>query len=477
MSHHQPTLNNANDMASTDEPQAAEAPTTEGGPVQALVPQPALESGDAQNLNQSIADDSSKSTEPTSTNGADAASKNAESQSAADGAVGTPGTPGTPLSKNAQKKLKRQQKWEDQRDDRKRRRKEKRVMKAEKKKAAKAADGSADAPVVAVAPKEHTLVPVSLIFDCAFESLMRETEQISLASQITRSYAANRTAARNVRIYVSSWGGNLKTRYETLLSNQHKRWNNVHFLEDDFVAAGNQADADMRREGGGTIVDFLEAKEGEGPALKKDEVVQKEKKKNGEADAAEQKETEVEVEEEEEAPVDGPSVVYLTSDSPNTLTRLEPYTSYVIGGIVDKNREKGLCYRRAREHRIRTAKLPIGDYMVMASRKVLTTNHVVEIMLSWLETGDWATAFANVIPKRKGGHLKGENGEKGEEAGTNDGQEGDGEAEEDEEKGDEEEAGAEAVAGSSAMDLQEDGGAAKPQVESETAAAESASAS
>jgi tRNA (guanine9-N1)-methyltransferase len=100
------------------------------------------------------------------------------------------------------------------------------------------------------------------------------------------------------------------------------------------------------------------------------------------------------------------SVVYLTSESPYTLDRLEPHTSYVIGGIVDRNREKGLCYKRAVEKKVRTAKLPIGEYMAMQSRFVLTTNQVVEIMAKWLECGDWGQAFLNVIPQRKGGVLK-----------------------------------------------------------------------
>lgn len=227
------------------------------------------------------------------------------------------------------------------------------------------------------------MVPVSLIFDCAFESYMRETELISLASQITRSYAANRTAARQTRLYISSWQGKLRTRYETLLANQHKRWQNTFFVEDDFVEAGRQAEAAMRAEDGGVVVDVLASEE-----------ARKDRKDEGAG-----------------------SVVYLSSDSPHTLTKLEPYTSYVIGGLVDKNREKGLCYRRAQERGIRTAKLPIGDYMVMASRQVLTTNHVVEIMLHWLETGNWATAFERVIPKRKGGHLREVAGEaEGEEA-------------------------------------------------------------
>lgn|SRR5437773_9651260 len=37
----------------------------------------------------------------------------------------------------------------------------------------------------------------------------------------------------------------------------------------------------------------------------------------------------------------------------------------------------------------------------MASRHVLTVNQVLEIMLKWLESGDWELAFMQVIPKRK----------------------------------------------------------------------------
>jgi tRNA (guanine9-N1)-methyltransferase len=113
----------------------------------------------------------------------------------------------------------------------------------------------------------------------------------------------------------------------------------------------------------------------------------------------------------EAGPKPTPSIVYLTSDSPHTLERLSPNTSYIIGGIVDKNRHKGLCYKRACERGIPTAKLPIGEYMTMQSRTVLAVNHVVEIMLKWLVTGDWGEAFLSVIPKRKEAKLKVKKGE------------------------------------------------------------------
>ena len=305
-----------------------------------------------------------------------------------------------PLSKNQLKRLRRQQQWEEFKEDRRSKRKDKRHERQARKRAEKEAkiaeaEAAGIEPATVLQQKEpwkFRPVPVSFIIDCDFEQYMREPELVSLSSQLVRSYAMNRKAKYQAGLHFSSWKGKLKERFETVLKNTHQNWKNVGFHEGDFREAAKQALEQMTGPQGGEIIDVI--KPSEGP---------QDQSTSGKTDPT------VEAEPEDED-IDR-TVVYLTSESPYTLERLEANTSYVIGGIVDKNREKGLCYKRARDAKVRTAKLPIAEYMAMQSRYVLTTNQVVEIMAKWLECGDWGVAFMDVIPKRKGGTLKGENSE------------------------------------------------------------------
>ncbi|MCJ1450691.1 tRNA (guanine(9)-N(1))-methyltransferase [Mycoblastus sanguinarius] len=301
--------------------------------------------------------------------------------------AGEPGnTENLPMSKNQLKKLKRNQEWEANSAKRKAKRKEKHQEKKQRKRAAReeaaptvstipkpVADISQLNKVGEPKPKTHrqlVQLPITLVLDCGFDDLMTDSERKSLASQVTRCYSDNHRAPYQAHLAVSSFGGHLKERFDGVLAGNYKSWKNVRFLGEDFVEAADQAKEWMRNDCGGKLAGVFENASTSTHQFEPEEIV------------------------------------YLTSDSTNTLMELRPYSTYIIGGLVDKNRHKGVCYKKAMDRGVKTAKLPIGDYMQMTSRFVLATNHVTEIMLRWLELGDWGKAFLQVVPKRKGGVLK-----------------------------------------------------------------------
>ena len=96
-------------------------------------------------------------------------------------------------------------------------------------------------------------------------------------------------------------------------------------------------------------------------------------------------------------------IVYLTAESDNVLDRLEQDTAYIIGGLVDHNHQKGLCHEKAVEKGIRTARLPIDEFISMKTRKVLTVNHVYEILAEVCQGHSWKDSFLKILPERKGG--------------------------------------------------------------------------
>lgn len=347
------------------------------------------------------------------------------------------------ISKNQLRKQKRQKIREERKVERKLQRKETRHVKTERRRlereeraeelaqslgiskdeALRKIRAQEAAEAKAAKPQSKGPVPVAFIIDCDFEKYMRENELVSLAGQVTRSYSMNRNGIYQAHMVISSWGGKLKERFEKVLGCTHQQWKGVSFIEGDFVEAGKEAWNIMTGPRGGKICPTLAGKEELGEQEKDGKPVEK---GQVEAEAQESAEEKTVKGNPAVAEFSTDSVVYLSADSPNILDRLEPNTSYVIGGLVDRNREKRLCQQRAEEKGIRTAKLPIGEYLQMASRQVLATNHVVEIMSKWLETGDWAEAFMAVIPKRKGGHLKGEEGDEKAEEGEDGNGNGDG---------------------------------------------------
>ena len=384
------------------------------------------------------------------------------------------------LSKSQLKKLRKREEWEAGRDYRKARRKEKTVERKARKREARAELPRANVTLNGLPVRDFpapgrgrrpVVLPVTFMIDCGFDDYMTEKERISLGSQLTRSYSDNHRATFQTHLFISSWGGPMKERFDTLLEKHHENWRGVTFVKEDFVGAARIAMERMLSKRGGKLAGALSSS----PDIHEIQTISQ-SSTSSTTKSITQTHSQAEQEPRDEAvllaedqddkrlhqgaervnghhhnhnptpstasappanqqpPIPSessttetlpqPKIVYLTSDSPHTLTQLSSHTVYIIGGIVDKNRHKGLCYKRACDRGVATAKLPISEYMAMQSRFVLATNHVVEIMLKWLECGDWGEAFVKVIPKRKGGVLRGKKGEEAEK--VTDGPGGDG---------------------------------------------------
>lgn len=94
-------------------------------------------------------------------------------------------------------------------------------------------------------------------------------------------------------------------------------------------------------------------------------------------------------------------LVYLTPDSPNELLEFNHNDVYIIGAIVDKGGKKPLTLAKAKDHDIRTAKLPLDRAIqCKQSDKGLTLDQITKIMLDYKTSGDFKTALKHV-PDRK----------------------------------------------------------------------------
>jgi tRNA (guanine9-N1)-methyltransferase len=111
-------------------------------------------------------------------------------------------------------------------------------------------------------------------------------------------------------------------------------------------------------------------------------------------------------------------IVYLTAESDNVLETLDVDTKYIVGGVVDHNRHKGHCHHLAVDNGVRTARLPIDEYMSRAatgSRQVITVNQVFQILLEFNATRSWSAALGKAMPQRKGFVLKNDDAPAGDE--------------------------------------------------------------
>ena len=95
------------------------------------------------------------------------------------------------------------------------------------------------------------------------------------------------------------------------------------------------------------------------------------------------------------------NIYYLSADSENNIEDIDNNATYIIGGIVDRNKYKGLSLNKAKELGINHGKFPIGEYLKLQSSQVLTTNHTFHILNEFSIKHDWKDAFVSIIPKRK----------------------------------------------------------------------------
>lgn len=96
------------------------------------------------------------------------------------------------------------------------------------------------------------------------------------------------------------------------------------------------------------------------------------------------------------------NVVYLTPHCSNDLTEYDPNAIYIIGAMVDKANNEPLSLAKAKQLKLKMARLPLERHLNWSSGsgKSLTLDQMVKIMLDWKKTRNWNVALKHV-PQRK----------------------------------------------------------------------------
>lgn len=93
-------------------------------------------------------------------------------------------------------------------------------------------------------------------------------------------------------------------------------------------------------------------------------------------------------------------IIYLSPDSPDNLEDFGDDAIFIVGGFVDKPISKNRTFFKANELGIKTAKLPLEEYVGDIRSNVLNVNTVVEILANFQQSKDWKSSIESVLPKR-----------------------------------------------------------------------------
>ncbi|XP_047381700.1 tRNA methyltransferase 10 homolog B isoform X2 [Sciurus carolinensis] len=106
------------------------------------------------------------------------------------------------------------------------------------------------------------------------------------------------------------------------------------------------------------------------------------------------------------------TLVYLTPDSEHALQDVDLNKVYVLGGLVDESIQKKVTFQKAKEYSVKTARLPIQEYMVKLQNgknyhsEILAINQVFDILSTYLETHNWPEALKKGVSSGKGYVLR-----------------------------------------------------------------------
>ncbi|KAG0661182.1 tRNA (guanine(9)-N(1))-methyltransferase [Rhodotorula mucilaginosa] len=277
--------------------------------------------------------------------------------------------------------------------------------------------------------KDKVPHPARICIDLDFDKLMSDKEIKSMASQLAYCYSANRLGSHPFPLLITSFTGRIRQAYEN--RSDWKSWKGVEWWEESLeeLYRGVQPE----EEEGPVPSTSSSSSTGGAGAEQATPMTAIQAETEGEAaaptmpveptDGAPSVQT---PEDSSSNPAQAPpialgalsgqprsrapqsTIVYLTGDSPNILHSLEPNHTYILGGIVDRNRYKLLCLDKAERLGIRHAQLPIGEALPeLKTRKVLTVNQVLDILVKWVDGGEkvgkdgWEGALRSVMPSRK----------------------------------------------------------------------------